>query len=122
MTLTKKWVGLTLCSVTMCRTEELHGTTAEGQSDWSALCYLTLRAQKSILVYSGSTSCQTVHIATFVKYTQQCLIAGNNRVAFIASLLVRKLLQLAYNYFKHCTQVNTVNFTYTIVYLAVLIV
>ena len=45
--------------------------------------FLLLHAQRSILVHSGSTSVQTAHISTFG--TQQYWIAGNNRVAFVAT-------------------------------------
>ena len=53
----------------------------------SEACSLRIfHAQRSILLHSGSTSVQTVHISTFG--TQQYWIteiSGNNRVAFVAT-------------------------------------
>ena len=63
------------------------GRSPQGSEAYASLeIFLLLHAQRSILVHSGSTNVQTVHISTFG--TQQYWItetARNNRIAFVAT-------------------------------------
>ena len=63
------------------------GHSLQGSEAYAPLeIFLLLHAQRSILVHSGSTNVQTVHISTFGTRQYWIIeITGNNRVAFVAT-------------------------------------